>query len=172
MCFRWSVACVFIVSCGASPSSDAREKPVVFATESTSIDTLQVHLVSRLRVLLDAGVASDSAQLARVITPDFKAGDTRAQRRFARSFIGKSEDLTYWDVIAGRLSPRLEREYSTFRAVPNGRAGNVYALGDTSGVLTTWQYGSDGWRATYLIISSAEHVRAMLKESEARKLAR
>ncbi|HEY0810999.1 MAG TPA: hypothetical protein VGD49_12610, partial [Longimicrobiales bacterium] len=93
---------MFIVSCGASPSSDAREKPVVLATESTSIDTLQVHLVSRLRVLLDAGVASDSAQLARVITPDFKAGDTRAQRRFPRLFIGKSEDLTYWEVIAGR----------------------------------------------------------------------
>jgi len=163
---------VFIVSRGASPSSDAREKPVVFATESTSIDTLQVHLVSRLRVLLDAGAASDSAQLAGAITPDFKAGDTRADRRFPRSVIGKSEDLTYWEVIAGQLSPRLEREYTTFRAVPNGRVANVYALGDTSGVLTTWQYGADGWRATYLMISRAEHLRARLKESEARKRAR
>ncbi len=150
---------ITLLSCNAAPNVDDARVVRLLADSASARDSLELHLSRQLRTLLDAITASDSATIASLITGDFVAMDARVLPERSATNDGPQEELTYWQVIAGKLSGSLDAEYSTFSAEPLGNAVRVFAAGVTHKIWTTWSYDSAVWRADRLLITPLDPQR-------------
>jgi hypothetical protein len=147
-----------LLSCNANPNADETRGVRLLTDGVSARDSLELHLSRQLRTLLEAITASDSVAIAALITGGFTAMDARIPpKRRALGYV--PEELTYWQVIAGKLSQSLDAEYSTFSAEPRGNVARVHAAGITHIVWTTWSYRSAVWRADRLLITPLDPKR-------------
>ena len=119
----------------------------------SSADTLDMHLVRRLSHFLGVARAADSSSLSALITADFKVIDTRASLKRSPGGHAVWDEITYWQVLAGHLSKRLDPEYSTFSADVAQYSARVYAGGSTNDIWSTWSYRDGAWRPVEVAIT-------------------
>lgn len=143
-----------MLACDRGPGAEeVTENLELLGTRPSPGDTLEVHLVNRLRQLLAAVKAADSAAMGTLITADFKATDARVdndRKSFATRQWG--EELTYWQVLAGSLSDRLAEEYRAFDASADSNSATVYASGVSHELWSAWRYRNAAWHAVSLAI--------------------
>jgi hypothetical protein len=153
-----------LLSCEKPGRADGWAESALLIAPMSPADTLQSHLVRRLRHLLEAATAQDSASIANLITADFVAVDSRVRSPwFTRQWTG--EELTYWQVVAGRLSDRFDHDYSDFSAEIKGDVAHVFAFGLTQDISTVWSYRETSWRANNLWLGPHNpNWRSMLAE--------
>jgi hypothetical protein len=149
-------------------AEEVSENVLLVGTQPSANDTLEAHLVNRLRHLLHAAASADSAEIATIITAEFKAIDMRvAQMKNSLVTPPWAEQLTYWQVLGGRLSDRLGDEYRAFDASFEGNSATVYASGISHDLWSAWSYRNGFWQAVALTIVPTASVRPSVAKTSA-----
>jgi hypothetical protein len=128
--------------------------------QQSQIDTVEAHLIGRMRMMVSAAIGRDSTALARLITTDTKVLDpsTLQQRPVNPTGDRRPTELGYFEIVTGGLSDRLG-EYHTYYAFPDESLATVYAIGQHSGLQTSWRHTSSGWNIASIVILRPDDVR-------------
>jgi hypothetical protein len=156
-----SAISILLIACADSGQDERRAEPALLPTSQATVDTINTHLIGRLRRLIAVVAARDSAGIAALITPDSKVLDTRTsesvQLGVARAT--RPSEVDYFGILAGGLSDRLLPDYDTFLAFPNGELATVYALAPSQALQTSWRQGQQGWIVYSIVVLRPEDAR-------------
>lgn len=134
--------------------------------DQASPDTLQAPFARLQKDLIEALQTQDSIALGRLLARGFRAYDTRVSERRSASPGGgvQPQEFSYFEVMAGALTERLDMPVNTFEAVDAGPRVRVLATGPGDAVRTTWGHQNGRWQALQLIILQPEAVRRQLEK--------
>jgi hypothetical protein len=147
-------------------AEDVTQKLVLLGTQQSATDTLEIHLVNRLRELLEAATSGDSTAIASLITSDFTAIDMRVAES-NNSLVAPTwgEALSYWQALGGRLSERLTHEYRAFDASIDGNSATVVASGKSHDLWSAWSYRNASWQVASLVIVPTASTRPSISRN-------
>jgi hypothetical protein len=165
---RYSTVLLVVVSISlpacSSPDDDIRNTTVLLGSDQSAADTINAVLVGLQRDLIYGVASADTAMLSHLISGDFISHDVRVREAIPISPDGgnRPQQLTYLEVLAGRLSKHLAADYGNVQVVPSVESATVYAFRADHAIQTQWRYRSAQWQAFRMIIMRPEDARAML----------
>jgi hypothetical protein len=167
-CVKSIGTCIVVVvaACGTpQPDELGRDQALLIASEEA--EQLELELGGLQRTLLAAIAAHDTAVLSRLLSRDFRVHDTGVltNNPLAVGNPVQVSQLSFIEVMAGRLGDRLVAEYATFRTVREGADALVYASGEAESLRTRWRRTPDNWEASHLIIMHPEAARRELQNT-------
>lgn len=159
-----ATAIVALPACN-NPETDTRNTAVLLASDQSAADTMNTVLIGLQRDLLSGMASGDTAVLSNLISGSFTAHDVRVAEATPIALGGEHRplQLSYLEVLSGRLSGAVAFAYDTYQAVPNGESAMVYAFGADHAVQIEWRYRSARWHASRMIIMRPGDARAMLE---------
>lgn len=147
------------------PEADTRNTAVLLGSNRSAADTMNTVLIGLQRDLLSGVATGDTAVLSNLLSGSFTAHDVRVAEATPIAPGGETRPLqvSYLEVLSGRLSDAVAFDYDTYQAVPNGESAIVYAFGPDHAVQIEWRYRSARWQASRMIIMRPGDARAMLE---------
>lgn len=159
-----AAASVSLPACD-SPEIDTRNTAVLPGSSQSAADTMNTVLIGLQRDLLSGMATGDTAVLSNLISGSFTAHDMRVAEATPIAPGGEHGPLqvSYLEVLSGRLSEAVAFAFDTYQAIPDGESAMVYAFGADHAVQIEWRYRSARWQASRMIIMRPADARAMLE---------
>lgn len=159
-----AAAIVSLPSCN-SPEADTRNTAVLLGSNQSAADSMNTILIGFQRDLLSGVATGDTAVLSNLISGNFIAHDVRVSEAtpVTPGAENRPRQVSYLEVLSGRLTDAVAFEYDTYQALPNGESAMVFAFGADHAVQVEWRYRSARWQASRMIIMRPGDARAMLE---------
>jgi hypothetical protein len=164
-----TLAAISAAGCGGERGAEAEPPQLALQPPAGEAeDTFALHMSRLQRRLVNALVAADSAALAGLLDVGSQAADLRDPP--PPSLLDRTRNtaaFNYYEILAGRLAPRLSDEFSEFETLESRGQTVSFAFAPEQAVRTTWRQADGRWVAARLVITTRVAGLRQLEEERA-----